>query len=41
MRISKQKTTLLSEQNFPRSPCQLSLTGFTRIINLLGQGVLF
>jgi len=41
MKNIKQKLTFLSEQNYPRSPCQQRLAGFTRIINLLGQALLF
>ncbi len=35
------KAQTLSEQNYPKCPCQEGLARFTRIIFLLGQGVLF
>ena len=37
----KKKIYFLSEQKYSRNPCQPTLTGFTRIKILLGQGALF
>ena len=41
MKINKENTLFLFEQNYPKSPAQAILTGITRIKILLGQGVLF